>query len=434
MGHFLDLTRGSRQNGPMSSVPKGEHSSPSDQASEACASSGKAPRRLPSTTDATAEAAKARRARLAEEGIEMRQISGEGPEIAPEELAGSIEGFVGFARIPIGVAGPVRINGSAARGDFFIPLATTEGSLVASYQHAFNAMNRAGGVSVLCTRERVGRAPCFEFANLAEAGEFATWLPSQFGGLQGIVSGRSRFCRLAEIQHSIVGNSVYLLLEFTTGDAAGQNMVTAAAQAVCAKLLEDMPVKPRRWWNESTMSGDKRATASAFRTRGRNVNAEIVLPAKYLGRYYQSEPAHFVRTWHQAMSGSAQIGAIGLQANVANTLAALFIACGQDVACVSEAVTGLTRVELTPEGDVYISVTLPNLIVGTVGGGTYLPTARECLTMMGCYGTGKVRKFAEICAALALAGELALVGVISSGAFAQAHASATEARKPRAGP
>jgi hydroxymethylglutaryl-CoA reductase (NADPH) len=215
-----------------------------------------------------------------------------------------------------------------------------------------------------------------------------------------------------------------VLFEYSTGDAAGQNMVTLATQAVCEQLLLDMPRKPCSWLVESMLSGDKRATPMAFRTtRGRNVSAEIVLQSKQLARYWRTDAEKMERGWRQAVNGAAQTGAVGLQGNVANAIAALFIACGQDVACVAEATTALTRVERTPAGEAYLSITLPNLIVGTVGGGTYLPTARECLSMLGCAGSGFARKLAEICAVVALAGELALVGAMASGQFASAHAS-----------
>ena len=381
-------------------------------------------RRLPSTTDCSRDAMLARQLRLREDGFRIDEIAGQGAGIAPEDLEGSIEGFIGFAQVPIGVAGPIHISGGSAVGDFFIPLATTEGTLIASFQHAFNAMNRCGGITALCTQERVARAPCFEFANLAEASAFAAWLGAQLDPLRETTATTSRFCRLLEMDISIVGNLVYVLFNFSTGDAAGQNMVTLATQKICERLLAEMPVKPRSFLVESVLSGDKRASAMAFRSaRGRNASAEIVLPAKQISRYWRCDASRLVQTWDLATAGMVQSGAAGLQANVANALAAMFIACGQDVACVSEATTALTRVELTREGDVYMSVTLPNLIVGTVGGGTYLPTARESLAMLGCIGTGTARKFAEICAAVALAGELAVVGAMGSGAFASAHAS-----------
>lgn len=383
------------------------------------------PRRLPATTDPSREAMQARHARLREEGFVIDQIAGVGPEIDPSRLAGSIEGFIGFARVPLGVAGPIRIRGTASRGDFFVPLATSEGTLVASFQHVFNAMNRCGGVAASCSAEKVARAPCFEFGSLAEAGQAVAWLTERLDALQDAAARTSRFCRLQSLYTSIVGNTVYLLLEFVTGDAAGQNMVTSAAQAVCAWVLEQIPVKPRSWLAESVLSGDKHATAVPFLrgARGRNASAEVLLPARQIERYWRTDAHRFAQTWGQAISGSAQTGTVGLQANVANALAALFIACGQDAACVAEATIALTRVELQRSGDVYASVTLPNLIVGTVGGGTYLPTARESLAMLGCEGAGRARGFAEICAVVALAGELALIGAMAGGSFASAHAA-----------
>jgi hydroxymethylglutaryl-CoA reductase (NADPH) len=316
------------------------------------------------------------------------------------------------------------VHGSAAQGEFFVPFATSEGTLVASFQHAFNAMNRCGGAAALCSDEQVGRAPCFEFANLADAGEFARWLPSRLSILKETTEGTSRYCRLLAAHASIVGNTVYTLFEYSTGDAAGQNMVTLATQAICGRLLTDMPKKPRSWLVESMLSGDKRATPMAFRAaRGRNVSAEVLLPPRQVERYWRTDAEKMEQAWRQAVNGAAQTGAVGLQGNVANALAALFIACGQDVACVAEATTALTRVERTQAGEVYASITLPNLIVGTVGGGTYLPTAHECLTMLGCAGAGHARKFAEICAVVALAGELAIVGAMSGGQFASAHAA-----------
>ncbi|MBV8806961.1 MAG: hypothetical protein JO042_18015 [Sinobacteraceae bacterium] len=380
--------------------------------------------RLPATTDSSREALVARRQRLRAAGIEIEQISGGGAGVDPERLKGSIEGFLGFAQVPLGVAGPVQIRGVAAQGAYFIPFATSEGTLVASFQHAFNAMNRSGGAVAICGDERVSRAPCFEFASVTEAYAFASWLPSQLRLLQETAAATSRYCRLIEQRVSVIANTVYILFEFSTGDAAGQNMVTLATQAICERLLCDMSQTPLSWLTESMVSGDKRASPMAFRTtRGRNASAELVLQPKQLSRYWRSDAESMERAWRHAANGAAQTGTVGLQGNVANALAAIFIACGQDAACVAEATTALTRIERTRTGELYASVTLPNLIVGTVGGGTYLPTAQECLAMLGCNGAGFARKFAEICAVVVLAGELALVGAMASGAFAHAHAA-----------
>jgi hydroxymethylglutaryl-CoA reductase (NADPH) len=270
----------------------------------------------------------------------------------------------------------------------------------------------------------VGRAPCFEFADLAQAGEFARWLPSRLEAFQETTAGTSRYCRLLAARAAIVGNTVYVHFDFATGDAAGQNMVTLATHAICQRVLAETPVAPRSWLVESMLSGDKRASPLPFRAaRGRNASAEVLLPARQIERYWRTNADNMVRAWDQAVNGAVQAGTIGLQGNVANAIAALFIACGQDAACVVEATTALTRVERTLSGDVYASITLPNLIVGTVGGGTYLPTAQECLAMLGCTGNGKAGKLAEICAVVALAGELAIVGAMASGNFAGAHAA-----------
>jgi hydroxymethylglutaryl-CoA reductase (NADPH) len=404
-------------------IAESEAPQPSDGTESPVSGSGGLPcPRLPATTDSSSDALLSRRSRLQAAGYNIDQISGRGPEIEPAQLAGTIEGFIGFSRVPLGVAGPFRISGRAARGEFFVPFAASEGTLVASFQHAFNAMNRCGGVTALCNDEQVGRAPCFEFANLPEAGVFARWLPSRLASLQEVTEGTSRYCRLRTVNAWIVGNTVYVLLEFSTGDAAGQNMVTLATQAICQRLLGDMPAAPRSWLLESMLSGDKRATPMAFRsTRGRNVSAEILMPPKQVERYWRTSAASLERAWRQAVNSAAQTGTVGLQGNVANALAALFIACGQDVACVVEATSALTRVERTQAGELYISITLPNLLVGTVGGGTYLPTAHECLAMLGCAGAGHAQKFAEICGSVALAGELAIIGAMASGQFATAH-------------
>lgn len=385
---------------------------------------GTALRRLPATTDASGEARDLRLERLREHGFQLDAISGAAQPLDPARLAGSIEGFIGYAQIPLGVAGPIRIEGQLAQGEFWVPLATTEGTLVASFQHAFNVINRCGGARAACTRELVGRAPCFTFKDVASATAVAAWLPTRLRTMQEATASTSRYARLQNAKTSVVGNTVYMMLEYLTGEAAGQNMVTSATQAVCHALLPEMPVTPTSWLVESVLSGDKRASAQAFLgARGRNASAEVVIPTRTIGRYWRADAAAMARCWNQATVGAAQTGAVGLQGNVANALAALFIACGQDVACVSEATTSITRIELTAEGDLYAAVTLPNLIVGTVGGGTFLPTARECLAMLGCQGPGSAAKLAEICAVVALAGELAVVGAMASGAFADAHAS-----------
>ncbi len=377
---------------------------------------------LPGKDQDSREATDERRAFLRERGFDIDQITGEGEEIAPEDLHANIESLIGFARIPIGVMGPLRVNGVNARGDFYVPLATTEGALVASYQRGAKVIGLSGGCSALCLVESVLRAPGFVFNNLAEAGAFVAHVIPQFEAMQARVSESSKHARLVQIDPVISGKEVYLVFQYTTGDAAGQNMVTFATHALVTQLIETSPVKPMTWFIEANMSGDKKATQLAFQsTRGKKVVADVTIPRELVVKYLHTEPEQIFRYWQLAIVGSLQSGSIGMQGHYANALAALFMACGQDVACVSEASVGLTRMDVTKSGEFYCSISLPNLIVGTVGGGTHLPTARACLEMLGCYGPGGAKKFAEICAAVVLCGEVSIAGALAAGEFAQAH-------------
>lgn len=377
---------------------------------------------VPRPGDGGIEGRDARRAYLRELGLEIAHLAGEAPQVEPDELEGHIEQFVGMAQVPVGLAGPIRINGLHAHGDYPIPLATTEGALVASYHRGARVASRAGGVSCLITAEQVQRAPAFEFENLADAAHFAAWVTGEFERLKEVAATRTSHGELLDLHVQVESRSVYLILSFHTGDAAGQNMVTFCADAICADLLERTPVTPRAWFLESNMSGDKKATVLSFlHTRGRRVMAEVALPRALVERALHTTPERMSEYWRLSFIGGVQSGSIGVSGHVANGIAALFIATGQDVACVSEASVGLTRMEVTPSGDLYCGLDLPNLIVGTVGGGTRMPTAVECLRIMRCEGEGKSAKFAEIVAGTLLAGEISIIAAISAGHFARAH-------------
>ncbi|MFH0952927.1 MAG: hydroxymethylglutaryl-CoA reductase [Verrucomicrobiota bacterium] len=380
------------------------------------------PPRLPTGNDHTEQGLEHRRKMLSEQGIKTDQLAGKGKEFGPADVAGNIENFIGFARIPVGVIGPLRINGSSARGDFYVPMATTEGALVASYHRGAYVISQSGGCAVLCLTESVSRSPCFMFRKLSDAALFLNWVLPQVEALQAEVRKTSKHCTLVDMRTSLIGKELYLGFEYRTGDAAGQNMVTIATDAVCQYLVRNAPVKPVHWVVEGNLSGDKKATMLAFLyVRGKKVVAEVVIRRDLLKRVMHVTPEEMVRHWQISMLGAVQSGSIGTQAHFANALAAIFIACGQDAACVAEASVGLTRMDVTDQGDFYISVAMPNLIVGSVGGGTRFPTARECLEMIGSCGEGKARQLAEICAATALAGEISIVAAMAAGEFKSAH-------------
>lgn len=378
---------------------------------------------LPVELSASIEGTRARHEFLrAKTGKAFNYISGKNQFSSLEHLTGNIENYIGMSMVPTGVIGPLRVIGSAADGDYYVPLATSEGALVASYHRGAKACFLAGGATSICLVEGVQRSPLFKFKDIAELGRFLIWLLPQLEEFKKIVGSTSRFASLTDMQSNIEGNQLILTFEYNTGDASGQNMVTMCTDAICQYIIEHSPVQPVYWFIESNYSGDKKATSRSFsNVRGKKVTAEITLSEKIVNEVLKTTPKAMSEYWISSTLGIIQSGAIGAQGHYANGLAALFLATGQDVACISEASIGITRMEVTASGDLYASVTLPNLIVGTVGGGTGLPTQKECLELMDCYGAGHARKFAEICGALILSGELSIAAALSAGHFTSAH-------------
>lgn len=378
--------------------------------------------RFPIEARATEEGTKNRIEFLKERGKTFQYLTGDKKFTEMESLQGNIENYIGMSMVPTGIVGPLHVVGSDTNGDYYIPLATSEGALVASYNRGAHASRLAGGITSVCLNEGVQRSPVFKFADIADLGQFLMWVLPQLEKFMEITKENSRFAKLTDMRSNIEGNQLILTFEFLTGDAAGQNMVTICTDAICQYIVANSPIKPIFWFIESNYSGDKKATALSFTTvRGKKVSAEVSLSKHIVESVLKTTPKAMSDYWQSSTIGVIQSGAIGAQGHVANGLGALFIATGQDAACVAEAAVGITRMEINNEGGLYACVTLPNLIVGTVGGGTGLPTQRECLELMDCYGVGKARKFAEICGALALAGELSIAAALSAGHFSAAH-------------
>lgn len=339
-----------------------------------------------------------------------------------DAYARNIENFIGTARVPVGIAGPLRVQGLFARGDYYVPLATTEAALVASYTRGCQVISAAGGCVSAVVNEGVSRSPVFAFADLREAGRFVVWVVGEVDAFKREAAATTRHGQLIDLRITIEGNNVFLLLDYVTGDAAGQNMVTIATEAVCRYAVAHSPVKPRRWYVEGNMSGDKKASSQSFQTvRGKKVIAEVTLPADLVRRRLRAGVRQMVDYYRVSATGGVLSGNIGIQGHYANGLAAVYIACGQDAACVAESAVGVTRFEQNDAGDLYASVTLPNLIVGTVGGGTGLPSQRACLEILGLAGPGKANALAEVCGALVLAGELSIIAALAAGQFTGAH-------------
>ncbi|MGE0268713.1 MAG: hydroxymethylglutaryl-CoA reductase [Candidatus Omnitrophota bacterium] len=352
----------------------------------------------------------------------LPNLSGKVDNYNPSLYEGNIENFIGLLQIPVGIIGPLRVNGVYANNDFYVPMATTEGALIASYNRGAKVISLSGGATVMCISDSISRSPGFIFNDLVESSRFIAWCSENFETFKKIVGTMTRYGRLQDIQSTHEGNYVFISFHYFTGDAAGQNMITIATEAVCQFILDNSPVKPRKWYIDGNMSGDKKATALSHLTgRGKKVLAEARIKKSIVKKYLHVTPRDIVQYSLMAMQGGIQSGSIGVNGHFANALAALYLACGQDVACVAESSIGTSRAELTDTGDLYVSISMPNMIVGTVGGGTHLPTQKECLELMGCYGQDKARKLAEIFAVVAMAGEISIAAAMAAGHFTRAH-------------
>jgi hydroxymethylglutaryl-CoA reductase (NADPH) len=363
----------------------------------------------------------AARQRFAEEfsGSSLRHVASY--SFDPALLQGNVEGFVGVAQVPIGLAGPLRINGEHARGEFLVPLATTEGTLVASYNRGMKVLNLAGGVTCTVQDDCMQRAPVFVFDSAREARAFRDWVDDHIAEIREAAEATTSVGKLLFVDTYLSNKFAYLRFNFTTGDAAGQNMVGRATFAACSWILEQATTV-RRFYLESNLATDKKASqVNVMRTRGKRVTAEAVVPRDVLVQHMRVEPEALDYHSRVANVGSILSGANNNGAHSPNGITALFIATGQDVANVSESSAGIFYSELTPDGDLYLSITIPSLIVATHGGGTGLATQRECLELLGCVGPERVRKLAEIVAGVVLAGELSLGAAISSLDWVSSH-------------
>ena len=340
--------------------------------------------------------------------------------IPTTDMRGNIENPIGAAQMPLGIAGPLLVNGRHAQGTFYVPLATTEGALVRSYERGMVMLTRAGGVAARLFVDGNVVSPIFSFESVDEAERFASSLPEHADRLRAEAESTTRHGRLMRVEPRPSGRSVIVSFHYDTADAQGMNMIVKATERA-AQWLVASGTAPR-FKIFSGLSSEKRASGFLLAGgKGKTVVAGARVPAAILESYMRVTPRQVVEVWHDTMLGHLQANAIGFNAHYANGLAALFIACGQDVANVANAAVGITDYEMTEGGDLYASVTLPSLTVATVGGGTGLGTSVECLKMLGCAGSGHAPKLAEIVAATLLAGELSMAAAIGSGEFVAAH-------------
>ena len=339
--------------------------------------------------------------------------------IDSESLRGNIENPVGMAQVPVGVVGPLQVNGQHAQGTFYVPLATTEGALVRSYERGMVALTRCGGVETRVLRDENQISPSFFFDSIQEAGAFIPWIEDRLAELKEVAETTTRHGKLHNVRCIPIGKQVIVNLGYETGDAQGMNMIVKATDAVCRWVRDRYPARHHLLF--SGMCSEKRPSGYLLsRGKGKWVIAAAFLPESILRSYLNCSSQQLFQVWQSTLIGHLGASSIGYNGMYANGLAAIFIATGQDVANIVNSSCGVTNFELA-DGGIQASLTLPALSVATVGGGTGLGTQKECLKMLGCYGSGKARKLAEIVAAALLGGEVSMGAAIASGEFAQAH-------------
>lgn len=371
--------------------------------------------------DYTEEQAQLRR-QTVEEETEVQFQHLQQYSFEPSQTSGNIENFSGVAQVPIGFAGPLLVNGEAAQGAFYIPLASTEGTLVASYNRGMKIARLAGGIRTTVVDDAMNRAPVFIFDHAQSARAFGEWVRENFAQIKAEAEQSTSVGKLLDIEQYPVSKMRWLRFNYSTGDAAGQNMVTKATHRACQWILSQEPPGLENFSLAAGLDTDKKhSLLNALQTRGKKVVAEITLPKQLMEEVLHISASKLFKLRQLSTTGSILSGSVSNGAHIANGLTALFIATGQDVANIAESSAGYYFGEITENGDFYYSVTIPALIVATYGGGTGLPTQKECLEMLGCFGRDKVNKLAEIMAATVLCGELSLGAAVAADEWVSSH-------------
>ncbi len=362
---------------------------------------------------------------LKKAGVDQQYTCG---SIDHNVVKGNIENYIGTVQVPLGIAGPLLVDGENAQGEFYVPMATSEGALVASYNRGMALAHANGGIKTIVINDTMQRAFRFEFSSAKEASVFGKWITENYSLLKECAEATTSAGKLDVIQQWTIGKTQYVRFNFTTGDAAGQNMVNKATWEMGIWIVQNYSgIKDI---GRANMCTDKKTSyLNSLYSRGKYVIAEITIKENVLREMMRTSPQNIKKDMDAGTFGAFFSGSNTNAAHHTNGLTAIFIATGQDVANITEATPAFLQSQITPEGDLYCSLTLPSLIVGTYGGGTGLPSQKECLQMMDCFGKDRAKKFAEIIAATALCGEISIIGAVAAGEFVSAHEDLGRNRK-----
>ena len=368
---------------------------------------------------AEAPAAKRREFVADQTGVTLKHVAHY--SVDPAQTAGNIENFIGVAQVPMGLVGPLRVNGEHASGVFNVPMATSEGTLVASYNRGARLLSESGGATVTVVDDAMQRAPVFVFDDARQARAFGLWVEANFAQIAAQAESSTSIGKLRNIEQYAAARMRYLRFNYTTGDAAGQNMVGKATFVACEWIVANYPGINRYMLSGAMDTDKKHSQLNTLHTRGKRVIAEVTIPSALLQSTMNISAEALYKARATSHVGAFMAGSNNTGAHSANGITALFIATGQDVANVAESSAAIVYADLTDNGDYYLSITIPSLIIAIFGGGTGLPTQKECLELLGCSGAGKVHKLAEIIGATVLAGEISLMSAVLAGDWVTSH-------------
>jgi hydroxymethylglutaryl-CoA reductase (NADPH) len=332
---------------------------------------------------------------------------------------GNIENLVGTVQVPVGIAGPIKISGKHAEGDFLVPFATTEGAVVRTYGFGMRLISKSGGVHVHSEDNGVHITPVFFCKNIKDCLSLKSWIQSNEEDVKKWANSTTNHGKLLELKYFVRERRLLVQFIFHTGDAMGLNMVNVAAHKACTEIAKRTN---KTFHCRSNYSADKKPSAhSANESFGKSVFAEAVISRKVLNSYARLEPEDIIRVWNTGMMSCSKAQMIGMNSQAANAVAAIFLATGQDIAELPTSSLANIACELDENKDLYVGLHLPSLLVGTVGGGTGVGSQKECLEIMDCYGSGKAMKLSEIIASTVLCGEIATFCGVANDTFVSTH-------------
>lgn len=347
-------------------------------------------------------------------------------QLTLEQVKHNIESFIGSVEIPLGLAGPLLFNSGANSTEWvYCAIGTSEGALVASINRGAKAISECGGFNAHFVHQKMLRAPVFSFRNMESAFNFEKWIKSNFTQIKQYAAKFSNHAELIEIKTLISGKLAHMRFIYTTCDASGQNMVTHCTWNTCLWIEEQFQkeanIKIEHFYVDGSGSNDKKVSFYSLQNgRGVHVISECFLLHEVIEKTLRTKADDMYKLYRYSMGLARFDGTIGGTINIANSIAGIFAATGQDLASIHESSIGVLEMDKTDYG-LYLSLSVPTLVIGTVGGGTHLPGPRTVLEFMKCYGKGKLERFAKIISGFALSLEISTLAALASGQFATAH-------------